>query len=53
MDPSDLLERLERAREAHRWTWRRMTRSDKTIVLALVLVGLANIVVGSLMIWRG
>lgn len=52
MDLQRLLETLEQRREAYRRTWRRLKRSDKAIIVALVVIGVANMIIGGIMVWR-
>lgn len=52
MDLRKLLEILEERQEAYRKTWRRLKRSDKAIIMALVMIGIVNVIIGSIMVWR-
>ena len=52
VDLRKLLEILEERRDAYRKTWRRLSRSDKIFVIALIGVGIVNVAIGSIMLWQ-
>jgi len=52
VDLRKLLETLEERQEAYGKTWRRLKRSDKVIIVALMMIGIANIIIGSIMVCR-
>ena len=51
MDLQKLLKTLEERHEAYHKIWARLSRRDKFIIIGLVVVGVINIMVGSIMIW--
>jgi type II secretory pathway component PulF len=53
MDLQKLLEMLESRQEAYRKTWVRLSKPSKIIIVGLIVIGLINIMIGSVLICSG
>jgi hypothetical protein len=50
MGLAELVKTLEERQEAYRKTWARLSKPSKIIIIGLIVVGLINIMVGSVLL---
>jgi len=51
MGLATLVKTLEERQKAYRKIWVQLKRSDRIMIIALVIVGIINVIVGSAMLW--
>lgn len=53
MGLAEFVKTLEERHEAYRKTWARLSKSNKIIIIGLIVVGLINIMIGSALLCSG